>query len=221
MSNIQKISFWEERNELVLPIIGLTLSESKMFSKIGVRTIFINKKGEKKYFNHVSSGFDLELCNLFPNFKKILIVKNPYWSMLETYLTKHCYSHSIEERYGLSFKSAVLNNQIEVNYPKDLSQFDDFFVVENYKSEFTRLFNLEQTDEVNYSDRFLKKVSNYHASQKTLSDFYDSDIAEIVYNRFEEYFVKFGYDRYSYLDFHGHVEKIHALHGKQTNIFHL
>ena len=74
---------------------------------------------------------------------------------------------------------------------------------------------------MNHSERFLQKFSNYHASQKTLSDFYDADIAEIVYNRFEEYFVKFGYDRYSYLDFHGQVEKIHALHGNQTNIFHL
>ena len=96
-----------------------------------------------------------------------------------------------------------------------------FFVIEKYKSEFTRLFNLDQTDEVNYSDRFSQKISNYHASQKTLSDFYDVDIAEIVYDRFEEYFVKFGYDRYSYLDFHSQIEKIHALHGKQTNIFHI
>lgn len=221
MNNIQKISFCEERKELILPIIGLTLSESKMFSKIGAKTLIINKKGEKKYFDFITNGFDLDLCDLFPNFKKILIVKNPYWSMLETYLTKYCYPFSREERYSLSFKSAVINDQIEINYPKGLSQFDDFFVVENYKSESIRLFNLEQTDEVNYSDRFLKKVSNYHASQKTLSDFYDSDIAEIVYNRFEEYFVKFGYDRYSYLDFHNQVEKIHALHGNQTNIFHI
>ena len=75
MNNIQKIPFCEERNELILPIIGLTLSESSIFLKNGVRTLIVNKKGEKKYFDFVSSGFNLELSNLFPNFKKILVVK--------------------------------------------------------------------------------------------------------------------------------------------------
>jgi hypothetical protein len=220
MNNIQRISFCEERNELILPIIGLTLSESNIFLKNGVRTLIVNKKGEKKYFDFVSRGFNLELCNLFPNFKKILVVKNPYWSVLETYLQRYCYSHSILKPH-FTFRESVIQDIIEVDYPEDLSQFDDFFIIEKHKSEFIRLFNLEQPDEVNHSERFLQKFSNYHASQKTLSDFYDADIAEIVYNRFEEYFVKFGYDRYSYLDFHGQVEKIHALHGNQINIFHL
>lgn len=220
MNNIQKIPFCEERNELILPIIGLTLSESNIFLKNGVRTLIVNKKGEKKYFDFVSRGFNLELSNLFPNFKKILVVKNPYWSVLETYLKRYCYVHSIVKP-PFTFRESVIEDIIEVNYPEDLSQFDDFFIIEKHKSEFIRLFNLEQPDEVNHSERFLQKFSNYHASQKTLSDFYDADIAEIVYNRFEEYFVKFGYDRYSYLDFHGQVEKIHALHGNQINIFHL
>ena len=47
MNNIQRISFCEERNELILPIIGLTLSESNIFLKNGVRTLIVNKKGEK------------------------------------------------------------------------------------------------------------------------------------------------------------------------------
>ena len=220
MKNIQRISFCEERNELILPIIGLTLSESNIFLKNGVRTLIVNKKGEKKYFDFVSSGFNLELSNLFPNFKKILVVKNPYWSVLETYLKRYCYVQSIVKP-PFTFRESVIQDIIEVNYPEDLSQFDDFFIIEKHKSEFIRLFNLEQPDEVNHSERFLKKISNYHTSQKTLSDFYDNDIAEIIYEKFNQYFVKFGYDRYSYLDFHGQVEKIHALHGNQTNIFHL
>jgi hypothetical protein len=220
MNNIQRISFCEERNELILPIIGLTLSESNIFLKNGVRTLIVNKKGEKKYFDFVSRGFNLELCDLFPNFKKILVVKNPYWSVLETYLQRYCYSHSML-RPHFTFRESVIQDIIEVNYPEDLTQFDDFFIIENYKSEYKRIFGLEKNDEVQYSDRLTKKISNYHTSQKTLSDFYDNDIAEIIYEKFNQYFVKFGYDQYSYLDYHSLVDKIHALHGNQTNIFHL
>jgi hypothetical protein len=220
MNNIQRISFCEERNELILPIIGLTLSESNIFLKNGVRTLIVNKKGEKKYFDFVSRGFNLELCDLFPNFKKILVVKNPYWSVLETYLQRYCYSHSML-RPHFTFRESVIQDIIEVNYPEDLTQFDDFFIIENYKSEYKRIFGLEKNDEVQYSDRFTKKISNYHTSQKTLSDFYDNDIAKIIYEKFNQYFVKFGYDQYSYLDYHSPVDKIHALHGNQTNIFHL
>jgi len=220
MNNIQKISFCEERKELILPVIGLTLSESNIFSKNGVKTLFINRKGEKKYFDFTSSGFNLELCDLFPNFKKILVVKNPYWSVLETYLKKYCYSYSILTPCS-TFRESVIQDIIEVNYPDDLTQFDDFFIIENHKSEFKRIFDLENNDEILYSDRLTKKTSNYHASQKTLSDFYENDIAEIIYKKFNQYFVKFGYDQYSYLDYHGPIDKIHALHGNQTNIFHL
>jgi hypothetical protein len=220
MNNIQRISFCEERNELILPIIGLTLSESNIFLKNGVRTLIVNKKGEKKYFDFVSRGFNLELCDLFPNFKKILVVKNPYWSVLETYLQRYCYSHSML-RPHFTFRESVIQDIIEVNYPEDLTQFDDFFIIENYKSEYKRIFSLEKNDEVQYSDRLTKKISNYHTSQKTLSDFYDNDIANIIYEKFNQYFVKFGYDQYSYLDYYSPVDKIHALHGNQTNIFHL
>ena len=220
MKNIQRISFCEERNELILPIIGLTLSESNIFLKNGARTLIVNKKGEKKYCDFILGGFNLELCNLFPNFKKILVVKNPYWSVLETYLKRYCYTHTKVNPH-ITFRESVVQDIIEVNYPEDLSQFDDFFIIENYKSEHKRIFGLENNDEIRCSDRFNTKISNYHTSQKTLSDFYDNDIAEIIYEKFNQYFVKFGYDRYSYLDFHGQVEKIHALHGNQTNIFHL
>jgi hypothetical protein len=220
MNNIQRISFCEERNELILPIIGLTLSESNIFLKNGIRTLIVNKKGEKKYFDFVSRGFNLELCDLFPNFKKILVVKNPYWSVLETYLKRYCYVHSILKLH-FTFRESVIQDIIEVNYPEDLTQFDDFFIIENYKSEHKRIFGLENNDEIQCSDRFTQKFSNYHTSQKTLSEFYDNDIAEIIYQKFNQYFVKFGYDQYSYLDYHSPVDKIHALHGNQTNIFHL
>jgi len=136
------------------------------------------------------------------------------------YLQRYCYSHSIS-RPHFTFRESVIQDIIEVNYPEDLTQFDDFFIIENYKSEYKRIFGLEKNDEVQYSDRFTKKISNYHASQKTLSDFYDNDIAKIIYEKFNQYFVKFGYDQYSYLDYHSPVDKIHALHGNQTNIFHL
>jgi len=220
MNNIQRISFCEERNELILTIIGLTLSESNIFLKNGFRTLIVNKKGEKKYFDFAPRGFNLELCNLFPNFKKILVVKNPYWSVLETYLKRYCYVHSILKLH-FTFREFVIQDIIEVSYPEDLTQFDDFFIIENYKSEYKRIFGLEKNDEIQCSDRFTQKFSNYHTSQKTLSDFYDNDIAEIIYKKFNQYFVKFGYDQYSYLDYHSPVDKIHALHGNQTNIFHL
>ena len=167
MNNIQRISFCEERNELILPIIGLTLSESSIFLKNGVRTLIVNKKGEKKYFDFVSSGFNLELSNLFPNFKKILVVKNPYWSVLETYLKRYCYVHSILKLH-FTFREFVIQDIIEVSYPEDLTQFDDFFIIENYKSEYKRIFGLEKNDEIQCSDRFTQKFSNYSRINTTL-----------------------------------------------------
>ena len=66
-------------------------------------------------------------CCHRPNFKKILVVKNPYWSVLETYLQRYCYSHSIS-RPHFTFRESVIQDIIEVNYPEDLTQFDDFFI---------------------------------------------------------------------------------------------
>lgn len=220
MNNVRRITFCDERKELLLPVIGLSNSETKIFSNEGFKTLTYNTKEEKNYLDHISSGFNIELSEFFPNFKKILVVKNPYWSVLETYLKKYCYSYSILTPY-FTFRESVIQDIIEVNYPEDLTQFDDFFIIENYKSEYKRIFDIEKNDEVQYSDRLTKKISNYHTSQKTLSDFYENDIAKIIYEKFNQYFVKFGYDQYSYLDYHSPVDKIHALHGNQTNIFHL
>jgi len=91
-----------------------------------------------------------------------------------------------------------------------LPHFDEIIYLESIKDPNVKYFEPIKTG-----------GSNYLWSIKNFSDFYDRETAEIVYEKHKNYFEVFNYDFYSYLEFYDPIEKVHALHGKQTNIFHV
>ena len=95
-------------------------------------------------------------------------------------------------------------------HPINLPYFDEIIYLESIKDPNVKYFESVKTG-----------GSNYLWSIKNFSDFYDRETAEIVYEKHKNYFEVFNYDFYSYLDFYDPIEKVHALHGKQTNIFHI
>lgn len=187
---------------------------------------FLNEK------NGISYCYYETLISRFENYDSLMFVKNPYWRILEIYLWKYlyqpCYGNTITKTFKKTIKRLYgsldlgleKENRIYVS-PQDLNLTKNYFVCENYKSELKRWFNIETEVVPRSNVRLERPTSLYDFSIDTLSDFYDSESAEIIYEKNIKIFEKFGYDFYSYLDYHDPVRKIHALHGDLINKFEI
>jgi hypothetical protein len=174
------------------------LIEWKILFSIGVLRF---KKGTREaYHNHAFNALTWWLKGKVTE-EKINGEKKDFEKHFKSFVNRLVLNESFQE-----WEERVRNKIRPVNSP----EFDEIIYLENINNP-----------EVSHFDMLRTQGSNYLWSIENYSDFYDSETAEMVYQKHKDYFEKFNYDFYSYLDFYSPVEKVHVLHGKQSNIFHI
>lgn len=227
------ISLFEEKKYVVLVPEGLSKPEMEVISSLGIITKIYKENELYKEYEGVTDRYDETLIGNFPEYTKLLFVKNPYWRTLEYYLWKYIYSTEYDGRKTETFKktikrlyeddvfSPVETKNKKAIEPQNLNLTENYFICEDFKNECSKWFDIEiQLNPKNYS-RIPNSSSFYDSSMLTMSDFYDKESAEMVYEKNRDVFEKFNYSFYSYLDFHNPVRKIHSLHGGITNNFEI
>jgi len=216
------INIHPERSEILLVPHGLTDSEKKFFNGQGYYAISLKNGEEDIKLKSIQESMDYADFKKSTEYEKIILVKNPYWRVLTIYLWNYIQLSGEKKGITKHFKSFV--NRLVLN--EDFQEWED--VVRHRirpinLPEFNQVIYLESIDspDVVYFDMIRTQGSNYLWSIENYSDFYDVETAEMVFQKHKDYFEKFNYDFYSYLDFYSPVEKVHVLHGKQSNIFHI
>jgi len=216
------INIHPERNEMLLVPHGVTNSERKFFNDQGYYAISLKNGEEDVKLKSIQVSLEYGLFKKSNEYKKIILAKNPYWRILMIYLWD--YIQVSGEKKGITKHFKAFVNRLVLN--EDYQEWEETLepkIRPITLPEFDEVFYLESIDkpDVTYFDMLRTQGSNYLWSIENYSDFYDIETAEMVFQKNKDYFEKFNYSFYSYLDFYNPVEKIHALHGKQTNIFHL
>lgn len=233
MSERSLISVFDEKKYLVLIPEGLSKPEMEVISTLGIITKIYKENELFKQYEGLTDRYNEELFDFFPDYEKLLFVKNPYWRTLELYLWKYIYSDEYDGKKTEDFKKTIKKLYDDDNFfgrelknkkavqPQDLNLTENYFVCENLKEESLKWFNLK----INLTPKPFSRIPNsssfYDSSMLTMSDFYDKECAEMIYEKNRDIFEKFGYGFYSYLDFHDPVRKIHSLHGNPINNFEL
>lgn len=227
------ITFLSDRNLILLTPAGLSIDELELIKILdptikvyGSNDDLINERKGISYMYYET------LISKFENPNLLMFIKNPYWRILEVYLWKYLYYESYDSSITKTFKKTIKRlygtldigsekeNRLYVG-PQNLNLTDNFFICENFQTEFKKWFDLEVDINPRQNVRVNKPTSLYDLSMESLSDFYDSESAEIIYNKHQKVFEKFGYDFYSYLDYHDPMKKIHVLHGDLVNKFEI
>jgi hypothetical protein len=216
------INIHPERSEILLVPHGLTKSERNLFNDQGYYSISLKNGEEDEKLNYICPSMDYSDFKKSDEYKKIILVKNPYWRILRTYLRNYIQLSGEKKDVIKHFKSFVNRLVLNENFQEWEEQVRRKIRSINLP-EFDEVIHLESIDnpDVIYFDMIRTQGSNYLWSIENYSDFYDIETAEIVFQKNKDYFERFNYTFYSYLDFYNPIEKIHVLHGKQTNIFHL
>ena len=216
------INIHPERNEILLIPHGLTKSEKNFFNHQGYHAISLKNGEQDEKLDCIFSCMDYSDFKKSVDCKKIMVSKNPYWRLLMVYLWDYVHVSGEKKGFEKHFKSFVNRLVLNENFqeweervrnkirPVNSPKFDEIIYLENINNPDVSHFDMLRTQGSNY----LWSIENY-------SDFYDLETAEMVYQKHKDYFEKFNYDFYSYLDFYSPVEKVHVLHGKQSNIFHI
>lgn len=179
----------------------------------------------------LSDTYDEDLNMLYPDYDKLVFIKNPYWRILHIYLWNFLYVSNPAVPKVETFKKTLISiyknrdENIKINRiwhemsPQPIEGYDKFFKVEDFVTEFKNWFGSEIKEVPEYFSQMKNVSSNYHQSMTSLSDFYDRESAEIVYQVHKPIFDKFGYSFHSYLDYHSPTQRIHQLHGDLSNKF--
>jgi hypothetical protein len=187
----------------------------------------------KRESKGLSDTYDEDLISLFPDYETLVLVKNPYWRVLQIYLWNFLYSAKPNIDEVKTFKKTLIsiyknrdeNIKIDrINHELSCQSSDNyknFFRVENFIDEMKNWFGIDLSENPKYFSNLISVSSNYHESMTSLSNFYDKESADIVYEIHKPIFEKFGYSYYSYLDFHSPTQRIHHLHGNIVNKFEL
>lgn len=228
----QFISYLDDRKIVLLCPKGLSFEQMMdLNEKLSPKTDIYLEGNHLKTTDSLSDSYDLELLEKFSDYQKMIFIKNPYWRVLQVYLWNFLYASkiSIEEVY--SFKKTlksiyigvgpiVTTNKKLISEMKCQSyEHELVFKSENYNQEMMEHFNIQTQNSLPYFSQLLEVSSNYHRSMNSISEFYDRESAELVYENHKDIFENFGYSFYSYLDFHDPISKIHHLHGDLQNKF--
>lgn len=181
--------------------------------------------------NVISDTYDESLNHIFPEYEKLVFVKNPYWRILQIYLWNFLYTPKYDsiETFKKTLKSIYYYKNPIIDKPRIFSemgpqnilQYYNFFKVENFSEEMSKWFGVTVNEDIEYFSKLKKVSSHYHESMECISDFFDRESASIIYEIHQPIFEKFGYSFYSYLDYHDEVNKIHHLHGNIVNKFEM
>lgn len=232
MINRKTITHLPDKKRILLIPAGLSFDELSPLKILDPKIKFYNDDEFLNEKSGISYCYYETLITKFENYDSLMFIKNPYWRILEIYLWKYLYHPSYGSTITKTFKKTIKRlygtldlglekeNRIYVS-PQNLDLTENFFVCENYKTEFNKWFGFEIDSVLRHNIRVQKPTSLYDSSLETFSDFYDSESAEIIYSKHEKVFDKFGYDFYSYLDYHNPIKKIHVLHGDLVNKFEI
>lgn len=230
MKKFSQVSIYEPMKIILIPDFGISWSQLSKLSELGVKTKIYSGETLIETGEFISEEHDKNYFSFFPDYKRLVLIKNPYWRVLSIYI-RYFLCNTDKNYKTLSFKkflNKIYNNSDlnpQENYLKGqfcsqvISEQDNFFLCEDF-SDSVR-FWLEKTiqEEPHYNDSFVNLPNLYNMNMETLSDFYDHESAELVYEKNKSIFDKFGYSPWSYLDYHNPVKKIHVLHGRLTNYY--
>lgn len=233
MNERSLISVFEEKKYLVLIPEGLSKPEMETINTFGIITKIYKENELFKQYEGVTDRYDERLFDFHSKYEKLLFVKNPYWRTLELYLWKYIYSTEYDGRKTETFKRTIhrlynesdfsvreMKNKMAV-MPQNINLTSNFFVCEDFVNETSKWFDIKLMSAPKNYSRIPNSSSFYESSMMTMSDFYDKESAEMIYEMNREIFERFNYSFYSYLDFHDPVRKIHSLHGNLKNNFEL
>lgn len=228
----KRITYLKDKKLILLVPPGLSTDEMNELKFLDPTIRVYKDKGVYSERFGVSYKFDESLINDFPDFQKIMFIKNPYWRTLEIYLWQYLYRVSYGTDQTQSFKKTIkklyegdvsemeYENKLYVS-PQNISLTKNYFICENFGTELQKWFGNNLESIVRPNIRSIKPSSIYDLTMETASDFYDRECAEMVYEKNRQIFEEFNYDFYSYLDSHNPVKKIHALHGDPINKFEI
>jgi hypothetical protein len=211
---------------------GISFEQMEIISKTTGSKVSTYENNEKlKEVDGISDNFNEELLSDFPNYQKLMIIKNPYWRILQSYLWNFLYKVSYPFPPVATFKKTIKSLYFDSNFPlqherlrfemksQKIDGIDNFFITEDFQNQMKFWFDEKVESDTPYNSVLTKVSSNYHESMSSLSEFYDRESAEIIYEENRNVFEKFNYSFHSYLDFHTPVKKVHHLHGDLVNKF--
>lgn len=224
MINTGRITILEnEKVVLVIPT-GISSEQRSFFSRLNPQVMkFENGEISTERFG-ITDKTDLNLLKYFDSYKKIALIKNPYWRVLEIYFWNFLYGENPLKIQNPTFKKVIYEDlkNTEVSryfHQQEIFGVDNFIFCENFREDFWKYFKVDCGSELRYILRITDSSSLYDKSLPTFSHFYDSELAKIVYEKHQQIFERFNYDYYSYLDYFNPIDKIHYLHGSPKNKF--
>ena len=230
MKKFSQVSFYEPKKFILVPNFGISWSQLQVLSDIGVQTRIFSGENVIDTAKFVSEEHDKNYFDFFPDYSKLVLIKNPYWRVLSIYI-RYFLCNSEKDYKVLTFKRFLKkiysrsNLNLQETYLADqfLSQHvldgDNFLLCEDFSDSIAFWFEKKIDTKPLYNDSFKNLPNIYNMNMETLSDFYDHESADLVYTHNQFIFNKFGYPRFSYLDYHSPVKKIHVLHGRLTNYY--
>jgi hypothetical protein len=228
----QFITYIPDKKKILVCPKGISFEQMEVISKSAGSKVssFVNNE-KLKEVDGISDNFDEELVSLYPDYQKLVIIKNPYWRILQSYLWNFLYNVGYKFPPVKTFKQTIKSLYFDPNFPlqherlrfemksQKIDGCNDFFITEDFENQMESWFNTKISSNIPYNSILTKVSSNYHESMSSLSEFYDRESAEIIYEEHETIFEKFNYSFYSYLDFHSPLERVHHLHGDLVNKF--
>ncbi len=226
------ITYLPEKKLILLIPAGLSVDEINQLKILNSKIMVCNDNDIIKERLGISYCYHESLIPKLENYNLLMFIKNPYWRVLEIYLWKYLYHPPYDNSITKTFKKTIkrlygtldIGSEKENRFyvdPQNLGLTENYFICENFKSELQKWFKIEANSQPRKNVRIIRPTSSYDLSMETVSDFYDSESAEIIYKKHQKVFEKFGYDFYSYLDYHEPVKKIHVLHGDLVNKFEI
>lgn len=228
----QFITYIPNKKMILVCPKGISFDQMETVSKkVGSKISTYENNVKLKEVDGISDNFNEELISFYPDYQKLMIIKNPYWRILQSYLWNFLYKVNYPFPPIKTFKQTIKSLYFDPNFllQHDRLRFEmksqkiegcnNFFITEDFQNQMEVWFDSKVDPNIPYNSVLTKVSSNYHESMSSLSEFYDRESAEIIYEENQTIFEKFNYSFYSYLDFHSPIQKVHHLHGDIVNKF--
>ena len=112
------INIHSERKEILLVPNGITNSERRFYYDMGYYGISLKKNEENIKLKTISVSMEYSDFKQSDEYKKIILVKNPYWRLLMTYLWAYVTASGEHKDVEKDFKSFVKRLVLNENFEK-------------------------------------------------------------------------------------------------------